>query len=299
MHFLIYILVYPFLWLVSRLPFWLFYRVSDFLFFWVCNVFGYRKKIITNNLKLSFPEKSDAEIRKIRRKFYAYFCDTLLEVIKTFGISQKELDKRFKFKDLTLVRQMEQQNKSVVLLCSHFASWEWMIVLGTLMKHKPYGVYQPIVNPYFDRLIRSARAKFGAWLMTPRNTPNYIIENKNNHVLAMYGMVSDQSASWKRAQYWRDFMGVKVPVFVGAERLAKKYDLAVFYLKVGKVKRGFYEAELILLSENPKTVPDFEITDAYLNLLEQQIKQRPELYLWSHNRWKHKNKHPQKFAKVK
>lgn len=297
MHLLVYILSFPFLWLISRLPFWAFYAVSDFLNFWV-RLFGYRKGVINKNLHLAFPDKSAQEIGYIKKKFYAYFCDTLLEMVKTFSISPQQLAKRFKVTNPELLRQLEQEGKSVVLLCSHYASWEWMIVMGTQMKFKSYGVYQPIINPYFDRLIKSARAKFNATLMTPRETPAYIIQNQQNQLLAMYAMVSDQTASWKRAHYWRRFMGVKVPVFVGAERIAKRFDLTVVYLKVDKVKRGFYEAELVLLTNRPNEVPEYGITDRYLDILETQIHQKPELYLWSHNRWKHKDKTPAKYAKV-
>lgn len=268
------------------------------MFFWI-NLLGYRKGIIHKNLRLAFPDKSEKELRQIRRKFYAYFCDTLLEMTKTLSISSETMNKRFKILNPELLRKLEFENKSVILLCSHYASWEWMIILGVQMKFKPYGVYQPIVNPYFDRLIKTVRAKFNATLMTPKETPIHIIKNLENHIPAMYGMVSDQSASWKRAHYWRNFMGVQVPVFVGAERIAKRFDLTVIYLKVNKVKRGFYEAELVWLTDKPKTVPDYGITDAYLDILEKQIKQRPELYLWSHNRWKHTDKTPAKYAKVK
>lgn len=268
------------------------------MFFWV-NLLGYRKGIIHQNLSLAFPDKSEKELRNIRRKFYAYFCDTLLEMTKTLSISTKTMAKRFKVKNPELLRKLEAKNKSVILLCSHYASWEWMIVMGTQMKFKSYGVYQPIFNPYFDKLVKKVREKFNATLMTPKETPVHIIRNKEKNTLAMYAMVSDQSASWKRAHYWRKFMGVQVPVFVGAERIAKRFDLTVVYLKVDKLKRGFYEAELILLTDKPAEVPDFEITDAYLDLLEGQIRERPELYLWSHNRWKHKDQSPAKYAKVK
>ncbi len=295
----VYIATYPILWLISKLPFFLFYKMSDVFYFIVYHIVGYRKRTVWNNLKLVFPEKSDVELKQIQRKYYSHLCDMFLEMIKSLTITEKQMQKRFVITNAGVVNELAKKNKSIIMLCSHFASWEWMTILGTQIDIETYGVYQKIVNPYFDRLVRRIRAKFNAKLMTAGQATGIIVNNQKNNVLAIYAMVSDQSPSWRRAKYWRDFMGIKSPVFTGAENLAKRYDLAVIYMKVKKVKRGHYEATLVPVCEDSTKAGAFEITDKYLDILEGQIRETPEYYLWTHRRWKHRNKQPAKFAVVR
>lgn len=295
----VYIATYPILWLISKLPFFLFYKMSDVFYFIVYHIVGYRKRTVWNNLKLVFPKKSDVELKQIQRKYYSHMCDMFLEMIKSLTITGKQMQKRFVITNAGVVNELAKKNKSIIMLCSHYASWEWMTVLGTQIDIETYGVYQKIVNPYFDRLVRRIRAKFNAKLMTAGQATGIIVNNQKNNVLAIYAMVSDQSPSWRRAKYWRDFMGIKSPVFTGAENLAKRYDLTVIYLKVKKVKRGHYEATLVPVCEDSTKAGSFEITDKYLDILEGQIKDTPEYYLWTHRRWKHRNKQPAKFAVVR
>jgi KDO2-lipid IV(A) lauroyltransferase len=293
MQFLIYILIYPVLWGISLLPFSVFYKFSDAVCFLVYRVIGYRKKVVRNNLMLSFPEKSKNEIVEIEGKFYSHMCDLFLEMIKSLTISKKEIQKRFRFVNLDVIRHYEKENKNVILVCGHYASYEWMLSLGYFIKHKGFAIYTPLANKYFDRLVKKIRMRHDAFLLSRYNAVSEIKKHKEEGVLAMYGFASDQSPSAKRARYWRPFMGVTVPVFTGAEFIAKETDCTVIFLDIQKVKRGYYETTFKVIADNPQDYPDYEITDIFTDMLEAQIKAKPEFYLWTHKRFKHRNKAPE------
>lgn len=293
MQFLIYILVYPFLWLISILPFPLFYGFSDAVCFLVFRVIKYRRKVVRKNLELSFPEKSAEELYEIEKKFYRHMCDLFLEMIKSLSISKKEIQKRFQFKNMDVIRHYEEENRNVFLVCGHYASYEWMVSLGYEIKHRGYAIYTPLANKYFDQLVQKIRMRHEAYLLSRYTAMKDIKEHKENGILGMYGFASDQSPSAKRAKYWRTFMGVTVPVFTGAEYLAKQTDCAVIFLDIQKVKRGFYETTFHVIADQPNEFPDYEITDIFTNMLEEQIKAKPEFYLWTHKRFKHMGKEPE------
>ena len=290
MQFLVFILVYPFFWLVSILPFRLLYFVSNGVFLLLYYIIGYRKKTVTENLKLVFPDKSEKEIAAIRKKFYKHLSDMFLEMAKTMSISEKELKKRFKILNPKEFKRLESINKSIILIFGHYASWEWSIVLQNYINFKGLAVYKKLANKHFDKLVRAIRAKFNTTLISTRDTIAIINENEENAVKSIIGFLSDQSPRLTKDVYWSKFMNINVPCFTGAERLAKKLDLTTAYLKVTKVKRGFYEAEIITLTENPKEYPDYQLTDMFLRKIEKQIYETPEYYFWTHKRWKHRGK---------
>lgn len=292
MQLLVYIIAYPLLWLVSRLPFSLLYLLSDFTFFLVYRIFGYRKKVVRGNLKLVFPEKDQKELLLIERRFYRHMCDMFLEMIKTMGISHKQLQQRFTFTNLTVLHELEEKGKSIMLMFPHYASWEWVIALDAHIQSKGYGIYQIIGNRYFDKLVRDIREKFGTTLIRTSNTKEIVAKNRREGRLSMYGILSDQSPMITKAQHWASFMGITVPAHVGAEGLCKKLDLPAVYLKVRKIKRGHYEGSFKVLAKNPKEFNDFDITDSFLKEVEQSIHEAPEYYFWTHKRWKHKEKAP-------
>ncbi|WP_303319167.1 lysophospholipid acyltransferase family protein [Flavivirga abyssicola] len=288
MQFLIYIIVYPFLWSISRFPFKLLYLVSDGLYILLYHIVGYRKKVVTNNLKLVFPDKADKEIVTIRKKFYKHLCDMFLEMAKTMSISDKELKKRFKITNPEEFKRLESLNKSIILIFGHYASWEWSIVLQNYINFKGLAVYKKLANPHFDKLIRDIRSKFNTTLISTKETINIINQNESEGIKSITGFLSDQSPKLTKDVYWSKFMGINTPCFTGAERLAKKLDLSTAYLKVNKVKRGFYEAEIITLAEDSNKYENYELTDLFLKEVEKQIHETPEYYFWTHKRWKHK-----------
>ena len=288
MQLLAYILIYPILWFLSILPFRLLYVVSDLLFILMYNVFRYRKQTVMDNLKLVFPEKSDQEIKVITKKFFHHFCDMILESIKSMNISLKSMKERFTFKNLDIIKEFEKQNKSIVLMCAHYGSWEWIFILQTYTTHRGYGIYKRLQNKYFDRLIKSIRARYNSYLITTKETFSVLEDAKKNGILSMNGFASDQSPKKNKAYHWNEFMGIKVPVHTGAEMLAKKLDMPVVFFAVERKKRGYYEATFQTLAEKPTDFKDYEITDKFLKLVEDQIHKAPEYYLWTHKRWKHR-----------
>lgn len=292
MQLIIYLIIYPILLLVSILPFRIIYIISDIVYFFVYRVFGYRKKVVRENLALALTHLSQKERLVIEKKSYKHLCDMFLEMIKTISISRKEMDRRFVFKNLDVYNSLEKDEKSIALLCSHYASYEWVVSMNSKISYKGYGIYKKINNKYFDSLARRIRSKFDAELIPINKTAEVIAHNYSNNIKSLYGFVSDQSPQLKTKNYWHDFMGIEVPVYVGVELLSKKFDMNVVFLKVSKVKRGFYEAELEVLSTNIKEIPDFEIMNVFLKKVEQQILEAPEYYLWTHRRWKHRGKKP-------
>jgi KDO2-lipid IV(A) lauroyltransferase len=270
------------------LPFRLLYLFSDFVYLIVYYLIGYRKKTVRENLALALPHLSDEERLIIEKKSFRHWCDMFLEMIKTMTISNTEISKRFVFINMEVYKKLEAQEKSIAIMLAHYASYEWVISMNAHVKFNAFAIYKKLANPYFDKLVRDIRSRFKANLITTKETIPVIIENNKNKLLSIYGFASDQSPKISSAFHWQKFMGIEVPVHTGAEMLSKKYDMNVVFLKVTKVKRGYYQAIFEVLSENAKEVPNYEITDKFLKLVEQQILEAPEYYLWTHKRWKHK-----------
>jgi len=290
MQFLVYIIVYPFLWLISILPFRLLYLLSDGVFVLLYYLIGYRKKVVLDNLKLCFPNKSDKELKRISKAFYHHFCDMMLESVKSLTISEAEMKKRFTFTNIEEIQQHENNNRSIVLMCAHYANFEWSFILQKHIKYKGYAVYKQLANKYFDELIKRIRAKYNSHLITTKDTIPTLLKAKKEGELTINGFAADQSPKVDKAFHWNTFMGTNVPIHTGAEMLAKRLDMVVVFFAVKKVKRGYYETTFKTITTTPKDYKNYDITDIYLKLVEQQIFEAPEYYLWTHKRWKHRNK---------
>jgi len=248
---------------------------------------------------LVFPDKSDKEITSITNKFYHHLCDMIVEAIKSLTISEKEMKKRFTFANVEVLQKLEKEGKSVALMCAHYGSWEWIFILQSYIHNKGYAVYKRLENKYFDRLIKGIRAKYNSELITTKETIPTLIRAKVKKETFICGFVSDQSAKPYKALHWGEFMGYKVPMHTGAEMLAKRIDLAVVFFRVKRLKRGFYETTFETITENPKEFENYEITDQFFRLVEKQIYEAPEFYLWTHKRWKHKDDSPENYDVVK
>tara|TARA_X000001036_G_scaffold105202_2_gene98337 strand:- start:1734 stop:2459 length:726 start_codon:yes stop_codon:yes gene_type:complete len=238
-------------------------------------------------LTLSFPKKSFREIKKIERKFYNHFSDLMVEMIKNFSISKNEMLKRYNFKNIELINNEEKKGKSTILLLGHFSNWEGMLTIGSHLIGNAYGIYTPLTNKYFEKKMTMSREKYGSFLLSRYKTFDFIESMKSSNDYGLLGFIGDQSPKKDSKSYVRAFMGTKVPVFTGAERIAKKYNFPIFYCQINRVKRGFYEAEISTLVEKPLEFKDNEITNLFFNKLEKQIAQNPSEYLWTHNRFKH------------
>ena len=289
----VYLIAYPFIYLIASIPFNVLYVFSDFLRLIIYNLLGYRKKIVRSNLIKAFPHKSEDDLKWIEKRFYKHFCDITLEAFKSLSISSEEMQKRMVFKNLDVLTQFEKGNRSVIIMCGHYASWEWMLSIGYHTVSQGYGIYTPIMNKYLNKLIIKIRKKHRGDLISRYSAIQQIKNLHDEGNIAVYGFVSDQSPRPKPKSYWRPFLGVKVPVFVGAEMVARELDFGVVYAKINRVRRGYYEASFELISDQPKKTKLNRITDTFTEWLEQDIYSDPTQYLWTHKRFKHADKAPQ------
>ena len=287
---LVYIFVYPFIYLFASIPFGLLYVVSDFLRFFIYNFLGYRKNIVRQNIKLAFKGISNKKLRQIEKKFYTHFCDITLEALKSLKMSEKEMKERFVFKNIEVLKQFEEKKQSIIIIMGHYSNWEWMLSLGYHMSFKGYGIYTPLMNKYLNQLVQKIRKKHDGYLISRYSAIETMKKKDKEGELAFYGFASDQSPRPKPNIYWRNFLSVKVPVFMGAELIARELNFAIVYARVNRIRRGYYEAEFELLTENPRKTKKYEITDTFTTWLEKDIYNDPTQYLWTHNRFKHRHK---------
>jgi KDO2-lipid IV(A) lauroyltransferase len=256
----------------------------------VYHVFGYRRKVVRENLDLALPHLSVSEKKVIEKKFYKHMCDMFLEMIKTMSLTDKEIEERFIFKNLEIFEDLEKKGKSIAFMISHFASYEWVVSMNRHVNFKGFAIYKKLNNKYFDDLVKKIRSRFKATLVDSFHTKNVIEEHQKKGILGVYGFAADQSPMNRPKYHRMKFMGIEVPVYTGAETLSKEYDMNIIFLKVKKLKRGFYQGEFELLSDNVREIPDFQITEMYFKKVEEQIYEAPEFYLWTHKRWKHRTK---------
>jgi KDO2-lipid IV(A) lauroyltransferase len=253
-------------------------------------IIGYRKKVVFNNIKLAFPKKSDEELNKISKKFFKHFVDLIVESIKSFSISEKEILKRYKYKNPELVNKFAKEGKSIAFVGAHQANWEWSFSLPLVLDITVFGAYTKLNNKYFEKTIKDSREKFKVIGFKTSETVKGIQNNYNNKKQGAYILLSDQSPQLPKTFYWSRFFDINVPVHTGAEMFAKKYDLVVINYVAKKIKRGYYEVEFQLITDKAKDFKDYDITEKFLKLTEKNIRQQPEFYLWSHKRFKHKDK---------
>ncbi|WP_428225542.1 lysophospholipid acyltransferase family protein [Flavobacterium sp.] len=288
MQFLVYLLVYPIIWFISILPFRLLYLLSDVLYFILYYIVKYRKATVQKHLKMALPHLTEQERLVIEKKSYKHQCDMFLEMIKTLNISKREMERRYVFTNLEIYKELEAQQKSVIIMLAHYASYEWVISMNNYINFNGYGIYKRIKNPYFDGLVKKIRSRYKTTLISTKETAQTIEDNNLKKTLGVYGFISDQTPGSVKNSHWYRFMGIETPIHIGAEVLAKRFDMNIVFLKTKKVKRGFYEATFEILTDDARSVPDFKISETFIQKVEQQIYEAPEFYMWTHKRWKHK-----------
>jgi KDO2-lipid IV(A) lauroyltransferase len=286
---LYYTFVFGFIHLVSLLPFWILHRISDFLFLLMYYVVGYRKDMVLKNIKRSFPEKSEAEAKQIRKDFFRHFSDLMIESVKSATMGQKEFRKRYFITNQHLLDTYYKTGKSIIVLSPHTGNWEWIFSLVPVIPYDVFAVYQRLTNPNMDEYIRSTRQRYGAKMIPTTKTFRIIMSAllKGDQFLTWFA--ADQSARPDKA-IWVNFLNQDTSFHRGFEDLAKKTDQPVLFLDIKKVRRSYYELKFHVITDDPKSTPEGGIVKEFARLTEKRILENPPYWLWSHNRWKHKRK---------
>jgi KDO2-lipid IV(A) lauroyltransferase len=285
MQAVVFYLVYPILYLVASLPFWALYKLSDFLYY-LFLLSGYRKAVVLENLKNSFPEKSQREINSLCKAYFRYLCDLTLETLKTIRMTEQEARERCVYHKADWIEKMHDGKKSLIIVLGHYGNWEWSgpsFSLGS--KYQLNVIYRPLSNPYFEKMLTKARTKFGTRITPVNQTLREMVASKNSVTATAF--IADQAASTANS-YWTTFLHQDTPVFNGPEKLAVKFNYPVVYMHIKRVKRGYYELTPELLFDNPAATSDGEILEAFTRRLEKEIIEDPVPWLWSHKRWKYK-----------
>lgn len=263
------------------------YGISDFAYFLIYRVIGYRKKVVFENLNKSFPNKSYSEIKQIAEDFYHHIADLFTEFLKGYSMSKEEILKRVQIVNPEVVKNYTDKNTPVIIVTGHIGNWEWLLHPLNLMNIPMDIVYQKLSSPFFNELTLFIRSRFATTSMIEKDdTLRKTIERKD--VARALVMGSDQSPqNWKTA-YWTMFLNQDSGFFTGTERIARKFNYPVIYCEMRRIRRGYYEIEFTEIAQpDYKDLPVGEITERFVRILEKTIHKYPADYLWSHRRWKH------------
>ena len=275
------------LWITSVFPLRIHYVISDIFYFFVYRVAGYRRRIVRKNLSSAFPEKTQEELRRIECDFYHWFCDYFVETIKMMTISEDEMRRRMVFKGTDELHRLVGEGVSCAIMLGHYCNWEWISTLPLSVSKKCVcaELYHPIENPDFDRLFLYIRQRFGSVCIPMEETLRHIVKYQREGLPLVIGYIADQKPNWRNIHLWTPFLNHNTPVFTGSERIVKRTRQAFFYGDVRRVRRGYYECEFKLIEKHSETIPDYQLTERYIQELERTIRRDPALWLWSHDRW--------------
>ena len=288
---ILYFPLYFYFWLHALLPLKILYILSDILFFPMFYIVRYRRKLVYQNMKDSFPEKSEKEIRRMEKAFYHHFCDYIVETIKLLHISDKETRKRVKFHNTEALQEIVDNGGSCLMLLGHYGNWEFVPSVTLWMRKGSVifaQIYRPLKNKWFDRFFLKLRGRYHSECIAKQDTLRSILRYKSSGRPSITGFMADQTPSPANIHHLVNFLNHDTPVFTGVEKIAHKVGFSVFYFDVEKIKRGYYSVTIREISKNPKETEEFEITNKYMEMMETTILRAPEYWLWTHNRWKHK-----------
>ncbi len=273
--------------LVSLLPFPLLYALSDFFFLLIYYVIGYRRKVVKDNLKNAFPQSSEIERKLIEKKFYHHLCDVFLETTMLSSFTKEELMKRVRVKNSERFYELVKEGRNMTVVFGHYHNWEWFaLALPIYIPITTYGIYKPLHNKVFDKLFYNMRTRFGLVALPMQTSMRTLIKNSNKQF--SIAVIADQTPSSSDTNYWTKFLNQDTPVFVGTEKITKHFNCVVVFMDINQVKRGYLEFEFVILAENLAELKEYEITELHTRYLEKRIIEKPEFWLWSHRRWKHK-----------
>ncbi|MEG0925269.1 lysophospholipid acyltransferase family protein [Chryseobacterium sp.] len=277
------------LYFISKLPLRILYIFSDVMFFLNYYLVGYRKAVITQNLRNSFPEKSEEEIRKIRKAFYRNFSDYLVETIKSFSISETESRVRMQHINQDVFHDIQKEGKNIILLAGHVFNWEWINALARIVPQKHcHPVYRKVNSDFWENQMKKVRNKFGNEALEANEVILNIFRNKNDGD-SIYMFVADQTPHSSHVNYGLEFLNQRTPVFIGYDKLATRMDLAFIYCEMKKVKRGYYQVNYYRIYPDNEKFTEHEVVKKFHKILENTLHKHPDNYLWSHRKWKYQD----------
>jgi len=275
-------------WVITLLPLRVLYLFSDFLYFVLYYMISYRRKVVAENLRNSFPEKSAAELKIIEKKFYRHLADLMVEILKLTHMSKAQSLDHMKVDNVELLERLYSEGRDVIAVIGHYNNWEWLKSLIFHTQHQTVSIYKPLQNKRFDKFLLNLRNREGMILTPMSLIVREIIEARKANRRTIYSFVTDQTPPKGDIKYWTTFLNQDTPVYLGVEKIASKYDMAVVFFNVRKISRGYYCYTPELLFEHSTGLPEFTITESHVRKLEKVIKENPEYWIWSHRRWKHK-----------
>jgi Kdo2-lipid IVA lauroyltransferase/acyltransferase len=283
-----YYIFYGLNWIITLLPLRVLYVFSDIIYLVLYYFPSYRRNVVATNLKNSFPEKSDEELKSIEKKFYKHLADTFIETFKLTHMSVAEQKKRFTYSNIEVIDKLREEKRDIIAVLGHYNNWEWPTLLPFFLKYKIIIIYRPLQNKYFDKHILDQRSKYGIVLTPTSQVIREIVNYRNLNINTISVFLTDQTPAKGDIKYWTTFLNQDTPVYTGTEKIASKYDMAIVYFHIQKVKRGYYNLDIELLLDHTAGLPEHFITETHVRRLEEIIREKPEYWLWSHRRWKHK-----------
>lgn len=273
---------------MGRLPLGMLYPLADALAWLAGSVVGYRRRVVRKNLQSSFPDKSEKELRDIERRYYRFLADYFIETVHISGMSRKEMLRRMDLRGMEQIDADLKRGRHVSIYLGHYCNWEWVssIPLHLTAESARGEVYHPLENAGFDSYFLDLREKFGAQCVSMRDILRWLLGNQREGLPTLVGYIADQVPSYDAVHCFVDFMHQDTPVFTGAEKLSRRLKASAYYLDLRREKRGHYVGVFEKITDDASSLPEFELTREYFRRLQKSIQRQPELWLWSHNRWK-------------